>query len=187
MENAIRTDEKLVNGKMFKAFISKEKIAEAVKQMADEINRDYEGKNPHFIVVLNGSFIFAADLLREVTVVCNVSFIKLSSYAGTKTTGDIKVDLDLRKGMSDEHVIIVEDIIDTGNTLEFLMEKLTYHKAKSLAVAALLLKPDAYKKPYPINYFGMEIENKFVVGYGLDYDQQGRNLASIYELIDGQM
>ena len=184
MENAIMVDQQLINGKMFKPFISKERIAELVEQLADKINKDYEGKNPHFIVVLNGSFIFAADLLRKVTVACNISFIKLSSYSGTNTTGDIKVDLDLRKGMFNEHVVIVEDIIDTGNTLEFLMEKLVYHKAKSLAVASLLLKPEAYKKKYPINYCGMEIENKFVIGYGLDFDQHGRNLPSIYELID---
>ncbi len=183
MENTIVRDEKLVNGKTFKAFITKEKIAEMVLELADRINNDYLGKNPHFIVVLNGSFIFASDLLRKITIPCNISFIKLSSYSGTNSSGDIKVDLDLRKGMFDENVIILEDIIDTGNTLEFLMEKLAFHKAKSLAVVSLLLKPDAYKKSYPIDYYGMEIENKFVVGYGLDYDQHGRNLEGIYELV----
>ncbi len=168
--------------KSFVPYISAEQIAEVVQKLAQQINQDYVGKTPHFIVVLHGSFVFAADLLRQITLPCNISFIKLSSYLGTTSTAQIKVELDLDRSLRGEDVIVIEDIVDTGNTLEFLREKIGFHQVASFKILSLLLKPDAFKKDFPIDYVGIEIPNYFVVGYGLDYDQYGRNLKGIYQV-----
>jgi len=173
-------DSVIVKDKLFTPFIEEEAIQEAVQEVSKQINEDYHGKSPLFIGVLNGSFMFFGDLLKLIDVNCKVSFVKMASYEGTSSTGEINELIGLAENIEQEDVILVEDIVDTGNTLDRLIELLVDKKAKSIKVATLLYKPDAYKKKHPIDYKGIEIPNKFVVGYGLDYDGFGRNLKSIY-------
>lgn len=171
-----------VKDKSFKPFISEEKLLDAVKQVALKINADYKGTRPLFIGVLNGSFMFFSDLLKSIDLECEVSFVKLTSYEGTTTTGRVNELIGLNETIEGRDIILVEDIVDTGNTLEKLYEMLTDKKPGSIKIATLLYKPEAYKKQYPIDYVGMEIPNAFVLGYGLDYDGLARNLKSIYVL-----
>jgi hypoxanthine phosphoribosyltransferase len=135
-----------------------------------------------FLVVLNGSFIFAADLMREITIPCELAFIKLSSYDGLTSTGKVKELIGLNQSIASRNVIIVEDIVDTGTTLEEIWNNAINLNPSNIEVATALYKPDAYKKKMPIKYIGMEIPNDFVIGYGLDYKEIGRNLKSIYKL-----
>jgi len=172
--------------KSFKPFIAKTKLKEAVEQVATKINADYKGKTPLFIGVLNGSFMFVADLLKAIDLQCKISFVKLASYQGTSTTGKVNELIGLSENLKGEDVILVEDIVDTGNTLEKLYEILKEKEVNSIKIATLLYKPTAYKKAHNIDYVGIEIPNAFVVGYGLDYDGLGRNLSSIYVLNDSQ-
>jgi hypoxanthine phosphoribosyltransferase len=169
-----------IKDKQFKPYISAQTIHESVKNIAQKINSELAGDFPIFLVVLNGSFMFAADLLREVIIPCEISFIKLSSYSGTSSSGTVSELIGLNEDLSGRTVIIVEDIVDSGNTLEKLMGSLG--KAKKIKVAAALFKPEAYKKEHGIDYVGLTIKNEFVIGYGLDYDGQGRNLKDIYIL-----
>lgn len=173
-------NEVIVKDKLFTPFITKETIQEAVRDVAEKINEDYQNKSPLFIGVLNGSFMFLGDLLKNIEVNSRVSFIKVSSYEGTTSTGKLDELIGLVEGIENEDVVLVEDIIDTGNTIDQLMELLASKKAKSVKIATLLYKPEAYTKKHSIDYVGIEIPNKFVVGYGLDYDGYGRNLNSIY-------
>lgn len=171
-----------VRDKFFVPFLSKEKIADAVSVMASKINRDMEGKNPLFLVVLNGAFIFASDLLKEITIPCEVSFVKLSSYIGTKSTSTVRELIGLDEVLHDRTVIIVEDIIDSGLTMGVAIDKLKKLEASEVKIATLLFKPEAFKMDYKIDYTGIEIPNDFIVGYGLDYDGYGRNLPEIYQI-----
>jgi hypoxanthine phosphoribosyltransferase len=167
--------------KTFVPYLSEEKIAAAVNKVAQNINADYKGKNPLFLVVLNGSFLFAADLVRAIdSEGCEVSFVKFSSYHGTESSGKVKELIGLNETLDGRDVIIVEDIVDTGNTIVQMLDDLSKRNPGTVKIAALLFKPEAYKKNVKIDYVGIEIPNDFIVGYGLDYDGLGRNLKDIY-------
>lgn len=172
-----------IKDKQFKPYITQQKIAEAVKNLATQINHDLKDEFPVFLVVLNGSFMFASDLLKEITIPCEISFIKMASYHGTSSTGTVSELIGLSEDISGRSVVIVEDIVDTGNTIEKLFDVLKRKKVKQIKVATALFKPEAYKKECKIDYPGINIGNAFVVGYGLDYDQLGRNLKEIYVLV----
>ena len=172
-----------LHDKTFEPYIDKDKIAKAVSSLANQIEK-YAGNEPIvFIVVLKGSFIFAADLAKQYTKDAIFEFYRLKSYEGTQTSGDVKIlvdiDADLIKG---KRVIVLEDIVDTGNTLEKIMSELAKKQPADLKIATLFFKPNAYKKDFPVDFIGMEIPNAFIVGYGLDYDELGRNLPEIYRL-----
>lgn len=179
----MRTQIQLHN-KKFTPFISEKEIDEAVTVVADLINREFEGKKPLLMGVLNGSFMFVADLMKKIEVDCELSFVKLASYHGTASTGQVNELIGLNSDLTNRHVIVIEDIIDTGKTLEYLLDVLKTHDTASLSIATLLLKPDVFKKKFPVQYVGKNIPNKFVVGYGLDFDGLGRNLKEIYQLAD---
>ena len=168
--------------KEFKIFIKDNEIQNIVESISTNINK-LQVKNPLFIAVLNGSFLFASDIMRKITLPdAEISFIKLSSYSGTKSTGNVNELIGLNKQIKKRNVIILEDIVDTGNTLEKIIEILKEKKVASYKIATLLFKPDAYTKNINIDYIGKSIKNDFVVGYGLDYDEIGRNLPHIYKL-----
>ncbi|MBQ0019761.1 MAG: hypoxanthine phosphoribosyltransferase [Bacteroidales bacterium] len=169
-----------VKDKDFKVFIHEADILKQVARVASEINRDYEGETPVFLAVLNGSFIFAADLLREITLPCEISFVKLASYEGVNSTGKIHEMIGLNVDITNRPVIIVEDIVDTGLTMAHMLETLKKHNPKSVDICTLLLKPDKLKVDLDIRYRCLEIPNDFILGYGLDYDQLGRNTRDIY-------
>lgn len=168
--------------KEFVPFLTAETIDKRVTELAEAINKDYVGKNPLFIAVLNGSFIFASDLFKKITVPAQISFIKLASYKGTTSTGNVITAIGLEESLKDRHVILLEDIIDTGKTLSEFIPQLQNHGLASLKITTLLTKPEAMKYPVPVDYLGFEIENKFVLGYGLDYDGYGRNIPALYQL-----
>ena len=163
-------------------FIQKKTLQARIKKLAHQINKDYAGKNPLLIGVLNGSFMFIADLFKNLTIECEISFIRVSSYQKINTTGTVKQILGLNENIENRHVIIVEDIVDTGLTMQEILGYLATHKPESLKVATLLFKPTALTTDIKLAYVGFEIENKFVVGFGLDYDNLGRNLDEIYVL-----
>jgi len=174
--------ETIINNKTFQQYISKEEIDNIVTEIANKINNS-NTKKPLFIAVLNGSFLFAADIMRRITIPnAEISFIKLSSYEGIKSNGEISELIGIKNNISGRNIILLEDIVDTGNTLEKIIELLTQEQVSSIKVATLLFKPNAYKKDLNIDYIGKSIENDFVVGYGLDYDEIGRNLPHIYKL-----
>lgn len=170
--------------KTFKTSIPEAEIRKRVKAVADRINRDMADKNPILIAVLNGSFIFAADLMRMLTIPCEISLVKLASYEGTTSSGKITEVLGINEDLSGRTVIIVEDIVDTGLTMKRMIETLGTRNPASIHVCTLLVKPDKLTVDLNIEYAAMEIPNDFIVGYGLDYDQQGRNLPDIYTVVD---
>lgn len=172
-----------IKDKTFKTFIPESEIQQRVKAVADKINKDMDGKNPLLLAVLNGSFIFAADLIRYITIPCEISFVKLASYEGTVSTGKIKEVIGVNEDLHNRHVVIVEDIVDTGATMKRMLETLGTREPASLHICTLLVKPGKLQVPLNIEYAAMEIPNDFIVGYGLDYDQQGRNLRDIYTLV----
>lgn len=172
-----------VKDKDFAPFISEEMIREAVARLASGINRDYRGKEPLFLCILNGSFIFAADLIRRIDLPCQVSFVRYSSYSGTESTHYIKNLIGLNEDLAGRDIVIVEDIIDTGLTIAHLLAELKDKRAASVRIAAFCMKPDAFKEDYKIDYLGLSIPDDFVVGYGLDYDGYGRNLPAIYKIL----
>ncbi len=168
--------------KTFVPYLPEKLILEKISELAGQLNTDYAGKRPLFIAVLNGSFMFAADLFKEISIEAEICFIKLASYKGTKSTGHVITAIGLDTDITDRHVVILEDIIDTGKTMnEFLPQLYNQHPA-SLKVAVLLHKPDATVFPITIDYCCFSIPNKFVLGYGLDYDGLGRNIREIYQL-----
>lgn len=171
-----------IKDKQFRPYIPAGKIDEAVKKVASAINSELRDEQPVFLVVLNGSFMFASDLLKEVTIPCEISFIKVASYHGTSSSGAVSELIGLSEDISGRTVVIVEDIVDTGVTIEKLCGILQRKNVKQVKIASALLKPAAYKKEFKIDYVGLEIANDFVVGYGLDYDGLGRNLKEIYVL-----
>mgnify|MGYP000274254058 FL=1 len=173
-----------IKDKRFKTFIPEEQIMKEVARVADEINRDLSGTNPLFISVLNGSFMFTADLMKHLTMPCEVSFVKMASYEGTSSTGKVKELVGLGDDITGRTVVIVEDIVDTGLTMKQLVETLRARGPKDIKIATLLVKPDKLKVELDINYVAMNIPNDFIVGYGLDYDGLGRNYRDIYTVIE---
>jgi hypoxanthine phosphoribosyltransferase len=172
-----------VKDKEFAPFISEHKIQRAVKQISHKVNQDMAGKVPLFLVILNGAFIFASDLLRKITVDCDITFVKLASYEGTSTTAAVKELIGLGEAVKDRTVIIVEDIVDTGITMDHVIRMLKTMEASDVKVAAMFFKPDAFQKDFLIDYKGMDIPPDFVVGYGLDYDGFGRNHPGLFRLV----
>ncbi|MEE4196389.1 MAG: hypoxanthine phosphoribosyltransferase [Bacteroidales bacterium] len=169
--------------KVFEVSIPSEKIQKAITRVAQSINKDFTAKEvPLFISVLNGSFMFTADLLKQIDFNCEISFLKLSSYQGTSSTGSVKQLIGINEKISGRDVIVLEDIVDTGITLEQIVKELNKFGARSVKITTLLLKPEAYDKDIAIDYVGLEIPNDFIIGYGLDYDGLGRNLPDIYTL-----
>ncbi len=172
-----------VHDKSFEPYLPAEIIAGKVAEMAAAINKDYAGKRPLFIAILNGSFIFASDLFKSIFIEAEICFIKLASYKGAKSSGQVITAIGLDTDIFDRHVIILEDIVDTGKTLNEFLPQLQHQQPASLVIAALLHKPDATVYPIKIDYMGFSIPNKFVVGYGLDYDGLGRNIKEIYQVV----
>ena len=168
----------------FKTFIPESEIQQRVKAVAEKINKDLDGKNPLLLAVLNGSFVFAADLIRNITIPCEISFVKLASYQGTTSTGKIKEVIGLNEDLTGRTVVIVEDIVDTRFTMKRMIETLGTRHPASIHICSLLVKPDKLQVPLNIEYAAIEIPNDFIVGYGLDYDQQGRQLRDIYTIVD---
>lgn len=166
----------------FGKFISAEQILQKTAALAKQINKDYEDKAPIFLPILNGSFMFASDLMKEVSIPCRISFVKISSYQGIQSTGQLKTLIGHEESLFNQNIIIVEDIVDTGLTLQKIVSELKELGAKSVEVAALLRKKPAREKNISVKYVGFEIENEFVLGYGLDYDGLGRNLKDIYQM-----
>ncbi len=169
--------------KTFETSIPEAVILEKVKTVAERINHDYEGKTPLFLAVLNGVFMFAADIMREITIPCEISFVKLASYQGTASTGVVKELMGINEDLTGRHIIILEDIVDTGFTINQMLEILSAHNTASIEICSLLVKPGKLQVPINIKYAAMEIPNDFIVGHGLDYEQQGRNLPDIYTLV----
>ncbi len=171
-----------LHDKQFGPFLSKETIAERIQKLGAEITQDYVDKDPLFVIVLNGAFMFASDLLKEIDIISDLTFIKVKSYEGTETSGEVKSVLGLQDKIEGRHIVLIEDIVDTGITLEYLQNYMKEKGALSVEIATLLFKKDAYQKNYKLKYVGFEIPNKFVVGYGLDYDGLGRNINEILKL-----
>ncbi len=173
----------VVNNEKFRVFIPEEEIQKRVQELASEINRDYDGKTPIFIGVLNGSFIFFSDLIRRISIDCEIDFFKLSSYGDAKiSSGNVKLLKDLNCQVTDRDIIIVEDIIDSGLSMDFIKRLIAKQNPRSFAVVTLLYKSDCVKIDFKVDYIGFKIPNHFVIGYGLDYAQKARNLRSIYIL-----
>ena len=170
--------------KNFVPYISPEDIASKIEALALVINKDYAEKQPIILCILSGSFIITADLVRKLSIPHEIEFVRYSSYSGTSSTGQISKILGLRTDIKNQDIIIVEDIIDTGFTISTAIRELYVSEPKSIKVASLLFKPDALKHEVPLDYIGFEIPNKFVVGYGLDYNELGRNIPGIYQLKD---
>jgi len=173
-----------VHDKEFKTFFSAEDIHIQVNRIATQINNDYNGKRPLFIAILNGSFMFATDLFKALTIEAEICFIKLASYKGIKSTGQVVTTIGLDQTIKDRDIIVIEDIVDTGKTLHEFLPQLLNLAPASIKIATLLHKPEALKYPLQLNYIGFEVPNKFLLGYGLDYDGLGRNLNEIYQLVD---
>lgn len=171
-----------VNDKNFKPYINAEQIKVQITRLGAEINRDYEDKRPLFIAILNGAFMFASDLFKELTIDAEICFIKLASYKGTKSTGNVITSIGLDESLKERHVIVLEDIVDTGKTLHEFLPQLFDQQPASLKIASLLHKPEALQHNIKIDYLGFNVPNKFLLGYGLDYDGLARNLAEIYQL-----
>lgn len=169
--------------KKFREMIPGDVISKRIDELAEKINRDYAGRDVVFLGILNGAFLFAAELFKRIDIKARISFVKLASYAGTKSSGSVKELIGWNEDIKGMRVIVVEDIVDTGHTLELIVGELKVRKVAEIKIATLLYKPKAYTKKIPLNYVGFEIPNDFVVGFGLDYDGYGRNLPSVYTLI----
>ncbi len=172
-----------IKDKTFAVSIPAAEIQKQVKRVAEEISSDLNGKNPIFLGILNGSFMFMADLMKSVSFPCELSFVKFSSYQGTSSTGQVTECLGLTQDVKDRTVVIVEDIVETGYTMKYMLDYLAKRGPKEVKVAALLVKPDLLKVEVPVDYRAFNIANDFIVGYGLDYDGYGRNLPDIYSLV----
>lgn len=173
-----------VHDKEFVTYLPAETIAKEIGRLAEEINKDYKNKTPIFIAILNGAFVFAADLFKQINIPAEISFIKLASYKGVKSSGKVITAIGLDADLYNRDIIIVEDIVDTGKTLHQFLPQLEHFHPSSIRIAALLHKPEAMVHPIQIDYLGFTIPNKFVVGYGLDYDGLGRNINEIYQIKD---
>jgi hypoxanthine phosphoribosyltransferase len=169
--------------KKFSEYLTEKVIQQRIEELAKQVNSELAGKEVVFLGILNGAFLFAADLFRRIDFPARISFVKLASYQGTSSSGSIKELIGWNEDINNKTIVVVEDIVDTGNTLERIVDELVIRKAAEIRIAALLYKPEAYTKQIPLHYIGFEIPNDFVVGYGLDYDGFGRNLPSVYSLI----
>ena len=172
-----------VHDKQFEPYLNAATIADRIKDIAGKLNKDYTGRKPLFIAILNGSFMFAADLFKYLTINAEICFIKLASYKGMKSSGNIVTSIGLDDDLFGKDVIIVEDIVDTGKTLHNFLPRLMHQQPRSLKIATLLHKSEATEYPLTLDYIGFDIPDKFVIGYGLDYDGLGRNLKEIYQLV----
>jgi hypoxanthine phosphoribosyltransferase len=170
--------------KKFKPFIDVATIDATVQKIAERINVDYKDKNPLLLAVLNGAFIFAGDLMRKLTIPCEISFVKYSSYSGVKSTEEVRELIGIGEEITGRHVIIVEDIVDTGITMDNMLTDIRKRNPIDIKIACFCFKPAAFQKSFPIDYLGLSIPNDFIVGYGLDYDRQGRNLKEIYKIAE---
>lgn len=170
--------------KEFEIFIEHEKIIDAISAVAKKINKELKGQDVIFIGILNGSFLFAADLFKQIDFECQITFLKVASYSGTTSTGTVKRLIGINEDIHNKTVVILEDIIDSGHTIDNIIRQLKGYEPKQIKIATLLFKPKAYQQKIPIDYIGLEIPNDFIVGYGLDYDGFGRNLKSIYKVIE---
>jgi hypoxanthine phosphoribosyltransferase len=172
-----------IKDKTFAVSISAEELNDAVQKVADRLNEDVKDKNPLFLCILNGAFMFASDLLKKITTPCEISFVKLASYEGTSTTENVKTLVGLSDNLKGRTVIVVEDIVDTGITMEHIIAMLEEAEVADIKIATLFFKPESFRRSYNVDYIGMSIPNDFIVGYGLDYDGYGRNLPQIYSLV----
>lgn len=168
--------------KEFEPYLTENEIQSKIRQMAEVINTDYSGKEIHFISILNGAFMFSSDLFKHITQPCYMHFLKVRSYEGLRSTGSVSSIIGLTEPMENKHIIVLEDIVDTGATMQHVYKELNQLKPASIKVATLLLKPEAYKGEIKIDYICFTIPNKFVLGYGLDYEGLGRNFKDIYQL-----
>ena len=173
-----------IKDKTFQTSITEAEIKQRVKELAIRISKDLEGKNPLLLGVLNGSFIFAADLMREMTISYEISFVKLASYQGITSTGKVHEVLGINENLTGRDIVIVEDIVDTGRTMKQMVESLGTRNPASVHICTLFVKPDKMEEPLDIEYAAFSIPNDFILGYGLDYDQQGRGLKEIYTLVE---
>lgn len=173
-----------VKDKKFKIFLSEEEIKARVREVAKTISQDLSGKNPLFLAVLNGSFVFAADLIRNIDIPCEITFVRMASYVGTQSTGQVKQLIGLNEVIEGRTIVVIEDIIDTGFTMRELVNVLKGKHPAEIRIASLLVKPKSIKVELNIDYHCFDIPNDFIVGYGLDYDGEGRNLRAIYSVID---
>lgn len=175
----------VLHDKTFELLVPYEKINERVVELAGRINRDYKDKDvPLFLGVLNGAFMFMGELMRYIDFDCEISFVKMSSYKGACSSGKVSELIGLQANLEGRHIIVVEDIVDTGNSIDHIMRSLVGHKPASIEIATLLLKPDAYKKDVPIKYAALSVPNDFIIGFGLDYDQLGRNYPDFYKEVE---
>lgn len=172
-----------IKDKSFKVSIPEAEIKNRVKLLAQQMSKDLEGKNPLFLAVLNGSFVFAADLMREMTIPCEISFVKLASYQGTTSTGKIKEVIGINEDLSGRTVVIVEDIVESGQTMKRMIESLGTRNPASVQICTLFFKPEKLKEDLTLDYVAFRIPDDFILGYGLDYDQQGRGLKDVYTII----
>ncbi len=176
-----------LHDKTFRVMIPAEQLDAAIDKVAAQINTDYADRDtPLFLGVLNGAFMFMSELMKKIDFNCELSFVKLASYAGTSSSGKVSELIGLKNNIEGKHVVIVEDIVDTGESMEHLLRSLSGHRPASLEIATLFFKPNAYKKDFPIKYKALEIGNEFIVGFGLDYDELGRNLKDIYVVTDDE-
>lgn len=173
-----------IKDKKFKKFISSDEIDLAITNVATQINQDYKNDTPVLLITLNGAILFGSDLLKKLTIDCTISCIKVSSYAGIESSDNINCLIGLNEDLTDKRVIIIEDIVDTGNTYEHIVSELESQNVKDIRIATMTFKPEAYKKDLPVHYIGISIPRLFVVGRGLDYDGLGRNLNDIYQLAE---
>ncbi|MBR5604151.1 MAG: hypoxanthine phosphoribosyltransferase [Bacteroidales bacterium] len=170
--------------KEFKLYIKQEEIETVIKDIANQINEEYKDRSPLFLVMLNGAFMFASQLFKELTIDCETSFVKYASYDGTQRTCEVKELIGLKSSLEGRDVVIIEDIIDSGYTMKCIIQKLKDMKVSSVKIATMLFKPNAFKFDYKIDYIGFNIDNEFIVGYGLDYNEHGRNYGSIYKVVE---
>ena len=172
-----------IKDKSFKVSIPEAEIKNRVKLLAQQMSKDLEDKNPLFLAVLNGSFVFAADLMREMTIPCEISFVKLASYQGTTSTGKIKEVIGINENLNGRAVVIVEDIVESGQTMKRMIESLGTRNPASVQICTLFFKPEKLQEDLTLDYVAFRIPDDFIVGYGLDYDQQGRGLKDVYTII----
>ena len=173
-----------IKDKSFRVSIPEAEIKERVKALAEQMSKDLEGKNPIFLGVLNGSFIFAADLMREMTIPCEISFVKLASYQGTTSTGKVQEVLGINENLSGRTVVIVEDIVESGQTMKQMIESLGTRNPESVRICTLFFKPEKLKEELNLDYVAFRIPDDFIVGYGLDYDGLGRELKDVYTIVE---
>jgi hypoxanthine phosphoribosyltransferase len=173
-----------INDRSFRVSLPESEIKERVRQLAQQMSKDLEGKNPLFLAVLNGAFIFAADLMREMTIPCEVSFVKLASYQGTTSTGKVQEVIGINENLSGRTVVIVEDIVESGQTMKRMIESIGTRNPASVQICALFFKPEKLKVDLTLDYVAFRIPDDFIVGYGLDYDQLGRGLKDVYTIVE---